>query len=66
MDNIEYKKDKLDLLMREILEIIKIIDNLQVTYENYEQNTLTEEEFLDKQILMAADAKYRLLDLFKE
>lgn len=66
MNNIEEKRNKLNTELRAILEIISMIDGYDFTYENYKKNELMEEEYLDKQILLAADAKFRLIDIFKK
>ena len=34
-------------------------------YPNYEQGTLTEEEYLNQQLILIVDAKTRLMNIFK-
>ena len=48
--NIEEKRNQLNLDIRGILAVIDLIDGNQKEYENYEINSLDENQFLDQQI----------------
>lgn len=62
---IEDKKNSLNLEIRGILTVIDLIDNQKRDYENYEENSLNENDYLDQQINLAKEAKERLIAIFK-
>ena len=66
MNNVEDKRNRLNLELRSLLSIIEMIDGLKGEYENYESGSLNEEEFLDEQIKLAVDARTRLRDVFEK
>lgn len=63
--DIENKKNKLNLEIRKILQILDLVEGLSNNYYNYENNSLSEQEFLDKQLLLTTEARIRLQDIFK-
>lgn len=64
--NIEEKRNQLNLNIRGILAVIDLIDGNQKEYENYEINSLDENQFLDQQIKLVNEIKERLIGIFKE
>lgn len=65
MNEIEEKKNKLNLELRLLLNLIDIIDGLKGDYNNYESMSLDDVEYLDEQIKLVIEAKTRLLNIFK-
>ena len=65
-DIIEEKRDKLNFELLRLLTIISMIDGLDYKYDNYKKDSLSEEEFLNQQLILARDATIRLLDVFKD
>ena len=65
INKVEEKREKLNLELRLLLNLIDIIDGLKGEYENYESNTLDEEKYLDEQIKLVVEAKTRLLNIFR-
>lgn len=63
--DIENKKNKLNLEIRKILQILDLVEGLSNNYYNYEYNSLSEQEFLDKQLFLTTEARIRLQDIFK-
>ena len=66
MNGTEEKRNRLNLELRSILNVIDLIDGLKGEYQNYCGEDLTEEEYLDEQIKLAVDAKTRLIKLFEK
>lgn len=66
MSQIEQHKNRLNLEMRELLTVISMIDGISKTYPDYKENTLNNEEYLNEQIALAAEAKNRLINIFKD
>lgn len=66
MNEIEEKKNYLNLEMRSLLSIIDMIDGKTGRYENYVENSMDEAEFLDLQIKLVSEAKNRMIDIFKD
>ncbi len=66
MNDIESKKNELNLEIRSLLAIIDMIDGISYDYPNYEEGTLNESDYLDQQRLLVADAKDRLMKIFKD
>ena len=66
MSEIEAKKNKLNLELRCLLALLDVIDGKKEEHFDYVENTMSEEEFLDKHILMVESAKNRLLNIFKD
>ena len=62
--DIENKKNKLNLEIRKILQILDLVEGLSNNYYNYEYNSLSEQEFLDKQLFLTTEARIRLQDIF--
>ena len=48
MNNIEEKRNKFNLDIRELLSVIDMIDGKTEEYQDYKENTMTEEEFLNQ------------------
>lgn len=65
MNQIEEKRNKINLELRELLHIIDMIDGLKGEYIDYKENSLNEEQFLDEQIKLVVEAKTRLINVFK-
>ena len=65
-NNIEEKKNQLNLELRNLLSVIDMIDGLKGEYKNYEENSLDEEKYLDEQILLAVEARTRLTDIIRK
>lgn len=65
ISEIESKKNKLNFELRSLLSIIDMIDGEKKEHFDYKENTMTEEQFLDKHIVMIEEAKNRLLNVFK-
>lgn len=66
MNQIEEKRNRLNLELRSLLSIIDMIDGLKGEYIDYIENSLDEEKFLDEQIKLAVEAKTRLMNVFKK
>ncbi|MBR6689833.1 MAG: hypothetical protein IKL65_00685 [Bacilli bacterium] len=66
MNQVEEKKNKLNLEIRELLNVIDMIDGLKGEYFDYKENTLNEEDYLDQQLKLVVEAKTRLMNLFKD
>lgn len=65
MNQVEEKRNKLNLEIRGLISIIDVIDGLKGECFDYKENTLNEEEYLDEQIKLIVDAKSRLINIFK-
>ncbi len=61
---IEEKKNLLNLELRKALYYIDIIDGDKHEYPDYNGN-ITEEEFLEQQLLLATEIRDRLQRIFK-
>lgn len=66
MNEIEQKRNQLNLDLRSLLAIIDMIDGKTKDYEDYVENTLNESQFLDQQLQLVVEAKNRLLGIFKD
>ena len=66
MNEIEHKRNQLNLDLRSLLAIIDMIDGKTKDYEDYVENTLNESQFLDQQLQLVVEAKNRLLGIFKD
>lgn len=66
MNQIEDKRNRLNLELRGLLAVVDMIDGLKGEYQDYKENTLNEEEYLDEQIKLAVEAKTRLVNIFKD
>lgn len=66
MQQVEEKRNKLNLQIRELLSIIDMIDGKKEEYVNYKKNTMNEEEFLDSQMKLIDVAKTRMIDIFRD
>ena len=65
MNQIEAKRNQLNLEIRSLLSVVDMIDGLKGEYFDYKENTLNEEEYLDEQLKLVVEAKTRLVDIFK-
>ena len=66
MNEIEQKRNQLNLDLISLLAIIDMIDGKTKDYEDYVENTLNESQFLDQQLQLVVEAKNRLLGIFKD
>lgn len=66
MNQVEEKRNNLNLELRSLLSIIDMIDGLKGEYIDYKTNSMGEEEFLDEQLKLVVEAKSRLRDIFKD
>jgi len=66
MNQVEEKRNKLNLELRSLLSVIDMIDGLKGEYIDYKENSLNEEEYLDEQLKLVVEAKSRLVNVFKE
>lgn len=66
MNQIEEKRNKLNLEIRGLLSIVDMIDGLKGEYNDYKENTLSEEQYLDEQLKLIVEAKTRLINVFKD
>lgn len=65
--NIEEKRNQLNLELRMLLAVIDLIDGVERKYPDYNENDkMSEEEFLDQQLLLVTDARERLVKIFKD
>lgn len=62
----EELKNKLNLEIRELLKIIDVIDGNSKEYNDYKENSLNEENYLNEQIILVTEAKSRLVNIFKD
>ena len=65
MNQIEEKRNRLNLELRGLLSVVDMIDGLKGEYIDYKENSLSEEEFLDEQLKLVVEAKSRLVNIFK-
>ena len=65
-NEIEDKRNQLNLELRSLLAIIDLIDGKNVKYDDYITNSLDEIGFLNQQMKLVIDAKNRLLNVFKD
>jgi hypothetical protein len=61
---IEEKRNQINLELRKVLYLVDIIDGNSHEYPDYEEE-LTEEEFLDQQLMLATEIRDRLQRIFK-
>ena len=61
---IEEKRNKINLELRKALYLIDIIDGDQHDYPDYNEE-LSEEEFLEQQLILATEIRDRLQRIFK-
>lgn len=66
MNQVEEKRNKLNLELRSLLSVIDMIDGLKGEYIDYKESSLNEEEYLDEQLKLVVEAKSRLVNIFKE
>lgn len=66
MEEIEELRNKLNFEIRGLLTVIDMIDGLSSNYQNYEENTLNELEYLKQQLELVTEAKNRLINIFKD
>ena len=65
MNEIEQKRNQINLELRSLLSIIDMIDGKTKSYQDYRENSMTETEFLNQQLELVQEAKNRLLNIFK-
>lgn len=65
MNEIEQKRNQINLELRSLLSIIEMIDGKTKNYQDYKENSMTETEFLNQQLELVQEAKNRLLNIFK-
>lgn len=65
MNQIEDKRNRLNLELRELLYLIDVIDGLKGEYLDYKEYSLNEEQFLEEQLNLVVEAKTRLMNIFK-
>lgn len=64
---LEEMKDKLNLELRGTLSILNMIDGIDREYSDYRFNSnISEEEYIEQQLLLAAEIKDRLIKIFKD
>lgn len=66
MNQVEEKRNKLNLELRELLNVIDMIDGLKGEYSDYKENSLNEEEYLSEQTKLVVEAKTRLINIFRD
>ena len=66
MNQVEEKRNKLNLEIRGLLTVIEMIDGLKGSYPDYKENSLTEEQYLEEQLKLIVEAKTRLINVFKD
>jgi len=66
MNLVEEKRNKLNLELRGLLAVVDMIDGLKGEYQDYKENTLNEEEYLDEQLKLVVEAKNRMIDIFRD
>ena len=62
---IEEKRNELNLELRKILYLLDMIDGMNNEYPDYNEE-LSEEEFLEQQLMLAVEARDRLQRIFKD
>lgn len=62
---IEEKRNELNLELRKLLSLLDMIDGMKNDYPDYNEE-LTEEEFLEQQLMLAVEARDRLQRVFKD
>lgn len=65
MNQIEEKRNRLNLELRALLSVVDMIDGLKGEYIDYKENSMSEEEFLNEQLKLVVEAKTRLINIFK-
>ena len=66
MNQIEEKRNKLNLEIRSLLSVVDMIDGKNEEYSDYKENTMSEEEYLNQQIKLVSIAKNRMIDIFRD
>lgn len=66
MNQVEEKRNKLNLEIRSLLSVVDMIDGKNEEYSDYKENTMSEEEYLDQQIKLVNIAKNRMIDIFRD
>jgi hypothetical protein len=62
---IEEKRNELNLELRKLLSLLDMIDGMKNEYPDYNEE-LSEEEFLEQQLMLAVEARDRLQRVFKD
>lgn len=66
MNQVEEKRNKLNLEIRELLSVVDMIDGKKEEYVDYKENTMNEEEFLEEQLKLVNIAKNRMINIFRD
>jgi len=66
VNQVEEKRNKLNLELRSLLSVIDMIDGLKGEYIDYKENSLNEEEYLDEQLKLIVEVKSRLVNIFRK
>lgn len=66
MNQVEEKRNKLNLEIRELLSVVDMIDGKKEEYVDYKESEMSEEEFLNQQINLVSIAKKRMIDIFRD
>lgn len=65
--NLEEKRNKLNLELRMILSLIDMIDGVERKYPDYNsESNMSEDEYIEQQLLLAVEARDRLVRIFKD
>lgn len=62
---IEEKRNELNLELRKLLSLLDMIDGMKNDYPDYNEE-LSEEEFLEQQLMLAVEARDRLQRVFTD
>ena len=62
---IEEKRNEVNLELRKLLSLLDMIDGMKNEYPDYNEE-LSEEEFLEQQLMLAVEARDRLQRVFKD
>lgn len=62
---IEEKRNELNLELRKLLSLLDMIDGVNNEYPDYKEE-LSEEEYLNQQLMLAVEARDRLQRVFSE
>jgi hypothetical protein len=64
---LEEKKDRLNLELRMTLSILDMIDGVDRVYPNYcSDSNISEDEYIEQQLLLASEIRDRLINVFKD
>lgn len=67
MMSVDEKRNQLNLELRMLLSVIDMIDGQERKYPDYNpKDNMNESEFLDQQLMLAREAKEKLVNIFKD